>query len=374
MTVQPPEIIRPKEAPPGAFEPAQAVPGAVPEPSGAPEEPMGSVERNVRLRELRDLVQDLRSTLNSIRRGEASLTDMASYIERTRQEISLLLKDVRGADAVRRIVNTWNQINASPLIQNPATPLDAQTQLRHLDLLDTQCKRLVFQVGVLTIPDRVNEWLRSSRPGYYIPFHAVFEDELPDLEDRIKVLNYLTWAPNALKGGLVDADSGLIYRYSDDPGRRHRTFLGLVLAFVAAGLFVTLMCYLPIPGWMLSPNDLARTLVSWGAILTGIVVHVGVGTAKRAQARGGRPPIIAVGDIFLLIDARFGQILLKLLLALMGFLGVVFSVGLESASPMNMFLIGYSLDSVVEIFSVSLEQRAGVQVSALKQQLGVEAE
>jgi hypothetical protein len=325
------------------------------------------------LRELRDEVLDLRNVLTGVRKGESGLQDFAQYISRTRQDISALLKDIHGADAIRHLGNLWEQMCASPLVQNPAGSFDAQTQLHLLELLDAQCKKLVFEVGVLTIPERVNEWLQASRPGYYIPFNAVFEDELPDAEDRARLLNYLTWAPNALKGGLVDAETGLIYRYSEDARRRRLTFLGLVGAFLVVTGIIPLACYLPIPNWPLNPANLAHMLMSWGAILVGVVVHIGVSTAKRAQAEGGRPPIIAVGDIFLLIDARFGHILLKLLMALVGFFGMVFTVGPDSASPLNMFLVGYSLDSVVEVFGASLEQRAGAQLTALKQQLGVQS-
>jgi hypothetical protein len=358
-----PRSVTTEIAPPGARE------DVAPQPAGS-----GTDKgRDALLRELRDEVLDLRTVLTGVRKGELSLQDFAEYIGRTRQEIGALLKDIHGAGAIRHLGNLWDQMCASPLMQNPAGPFEVQAQLHLLDLLEAQCKKLVFEVGVLTIPERVNEWLQASRPGYYVPFNAVFEDELPDRDDRSRMLNYLTWAPNALKGGLVDAEAGLIYRYSEDAARRRLTFLGLVGAFLAVTGIIPLACYVPIPSWPLSPPDLAHMLMAWGAILVGVVVHIGVSTAKRAQADGGRPPIIAVGDVFLLIDARFGHILLKLLMALVGFFGMVFTVGPASAAPLNMFLVGYSLDSVVEMFGASLEQRAGVQLTALKQQLGVQS-
>jgi hypothetical protein len=37
----------------------------------------------------------------------------------------------------------------------------------------------------------------------------------------------------------------------------------------------------------------------------------------------------------------------------------------------NSFLVGYSLDSVLELVGTSLEQQPSAQVTSLKQQLGV---
>jgi hypothetical protein len=112
-------------------------------------------------------------------------------------------------------------------------------------------------------------------------------------------------------------------------------------------------------------------LVGWLAVLLGVVVHIAVGTAKRLQSERGRPPVIAIGDVPLMVNAKIGQILLKLALTLIGFFGLVFAAGIDNAKPLNAFLVGYSLDSVVELFVASVEQRAAGQVSALKQQLGV---
>jgi len=270
--------------------------------------------------------------------------------------------------------NIWEQMSACPLLIDPEGEFDAQEQLHHLNMLDAQCGKLVFQVGVLTIPARLKRWLAGARPGYYVPFHSVFDDELPEWEDRVRLLNYLAWSPELIQGGLVDAANGLIYRYARSSTARLVSFLLLVVAFgVAIGIVIG-ACYLPIEGWPVKPRHLPMFLVGWGAVLSGVVVHVGVGAVKRRQAQGGRPPIIAVGDLPLLINAKAGQLLLKLLLTLVGFFGLVFTAGVDNVTPLNTFLVGYSLDSVVEVFSASIEQQATAQVATLKQQLGVTRE
>jgi hypothetical protein len=168
----------------------------------------------------------------------------------------------------------------------------------------------------------------------------------------------------------VDADSGLIYKYSQSRGHRLGSFLMLAVAVAAALGIVIGLAYLRAPGWPLSREDAPTLLIGWCAVLAGVVVHVGIGTAKRMQSQRGRPPVLSPGDLPLLVSAKVGQLLLKLMLTLVGFFGLVFASGIGQVTPMNAFLVGYALDSVVELFSSTLELRASAKVAALKEQLG----
>lgn len=322
------------------------------------------------LREARAEVHDLQVVLEQVRNGETTLEVYADYIRKTMADIGQLVAEIQNGDAVRHLQNLWEQMSVNPALLDPEASFDAREQLQLLSMLDAHCKAFVFQVGVLTIPARVNNWLDGARPGYYIPFHLVFDDELPAWEDRQRVLNYLAWSPRAIRGGLVDTASGLIYRYSQNRLTRLGSILLLAVAFLAAVGVIVGACYLPVEGWPVGPSHLPGFLVGWGAVLAGVVVHMGIESVKRTQARGGRPPIIAVGDLPLLLNAKIGQILLKLLLTLIGFFGLVLTAGATSATPFNSFLVGYSLDSFVGLFGASIEQRAGAQLVSLKRQPG----
>ncbi len=326
------------------------------------------------LRVLRAEVQDLQALLGKVRSGDAQLGTYVDYIQKATHEINQLLGNLGGSDSNRHLHNVWEQMSDSPLLTAPGGTYSAQDQLHHLSMLDDQCTQMVYQLGALTIPARLNDWLAKARPGYYIPFHAVFADELPVFEDRVRVLNSLAWEPKVIHGGLVDPATGLIYRYSDRPSERIISLTLLVVGIAATVGIVIGACFLPIVRWPLQPSSLHLVLIAWAAVLAGVIVHVGVSTAKRLQMQAGSPPVIAVGDLPLLISAKLGPILLKLLLALVGFFGLVFAAGVGSVTVLNAFLVGYSLDSVVELFSASLEQRATVQVATLKQQLGVSSQ
>jgi hypothetical protein len=356
----------PPLAPSGAarFQARMAPPGH-PSGEGVPSDK----ERNQRLRELRDEVQDLRHVLESLRTGEARLAEVADYIDKARADVRSLLTLIPGAEPVRRIANTWDQIELTGLIRDPRTMPDAQELLRQLTALDQLCRRIEFQVGAITIPERVNEWLKLARPGYYFPFHVVFEDELPDFDERTKLLNYLAWAPRVLEGGLVNVEAGLIHCYAQDPLHRLGTLVGVGLALLAGALLAVGVCHLPVQDWPLRPANAGAMLIGWASVLMGVIVHIGVATAKRSRAQAGRPPIIAAGDALLWINAKFGYILLKILLALIGFFALAFTGGAEKVTPLSMFLIGYSLDSVVEVFGIAVEQRATAQTAAFQRQL-----
>jgi hypothetical protein len=332
-------------------------------------------EQRNKLRELRAEFQDLEAVYDKVRSGDTTVQLNAEYINKTRNDVAELVSQIEeGGDTVRHLLNVYEQMLQNPLFANPENEIDAQEQMHSLNLLEEQVRKIEFYVGVLTIPARVNDWLHEARPGYYIPFHAVFEDEVPEAEDRARILSYLVWSPKPIKGGIVDAANGLIYRYNEDPRRRLLNILLLLGTLIAATAAVLGACYLQISGWPFQTDNLSTFTAGWIAILVGVIVHVAVGSVKRTQSQGQLPSIASLGDLPLILDARSGQIIMKILLALIGLFGLAFASGVENVTPLNAFLIGYSLDSVVEIFSSGIEQRASVQASALKKQLGVTTE
>lgn len=324
------------------------------------------------LRLLRTEVQDLRSVLDSIRRGESSLQRYAEYIKLSCLQIDDLVAALEGDDTIRRIQNTWEKMKTCPLLQDPSGVSDTQTQIQHLIMLDSQCRELVYWTAYKTIPQRLKQWLAATQPGYAIPFHAVFEDEVPDLEDRQKILNALAWSPNVIGGGIIDPITGLIYRYSESFDKRLRS-LGIALGALAVA---TLLIFL---AGMLPPLNGAATswlMLGWAALLTGTLIHIGVGVSKRMRGQGAIPVVLPTGRFLLLVDAKLGEILFKIVMALVGFLGFVYATGFSERSQfgsflLNAFLVGYSLDSFVEIFGATIDQRTAALQSNLSKRLEI---
>jgi hypothetical protein len=257
-----------------------------------------------------------------------------------------------------------------------------------MNMLKKRIRKIIYLISYLTIPERLNEWLMGARPGYYIPFHIVFEDELPTKEDRDKLLERLTYAPRALKGGLINSGTGLVYRYSMNVWKRLLSIIELLAIFALATFIIyhisdlsvansSLQVFgwkIPLPyieKWPISAGFQSTVLLGWIAILLGVLTHAAVGSAKRSQGEG-LPPIYAMSDLSRYIDARFGLLVRKLLLALVGLFGLMFTT--DAVTPLNAFLVGYSLDSVVELFGTSLEQKSASQVTTLRKQLDITEE
>jgi hypothetical protein len=322
---------------------------------------------------------DLLDVLLKVQSGETALSTFAGYIHKTHADVEELVaglaafaNDATLSDTIRHIVNAWEKMKANPLLIIPDGEHEAQEQLHFLNMLSEEINKVVFLCCSLTIPNRLADWLESTRPEKYIPFHQVFEDEIPDPEDRQRLLNHLAWGDRAVKNGYIDLDAGLIYRYSRSRVARALSIVYMILSLVVFTGLVIGACYLNLPGWQLAAKDQTTMLSGWLALLVGIVVHISIGSIKRSRERVGLPAQFTSSEIFFVINARFGQILLKLFIALVGFFALVFTSGISQVTLFTSFLVGYSLDSFVEMFGSSLEKSAAGQLGVLKKQLGVE--
>jgi hypothetical protein len=202
-----------------------------------------------------------------------------------------------------------------------------------------------------------------------IPFHCAFDEDLPSFDDQVRVLKSLTWQPKVIEAGGVNPTNGLIYRYS--VSFWWRAFSVLVIIAVLSAIILGL-------SWRESVlkqyiGDLNTEgpsyLILWGALLGGMIFHIAVATQKCLQTQLDSPPIFAFYRFLPLLNAHLGLYLFKLLLSLIGFFGLV--MGLATTTSFNAFLVGYSLNSIVELFGTSVAQRATVQTAVLNKQLGI---
>jgi hypothetical protein len=315
------------------------------------------------LRQVRAELQDLQRVLQAVRDGRATLADHAKYIERNRAEISDMVgkvaafadSEVIPGDNVRHLENLWQVLDDSPIIATPGTNLPAAEQVRALALCDQTCDSLIGLLGHLTIPARLNDWLTDAWSGYLLSFHDLFSDELPKPEQRQELLKLLASVPGLVEGGLVDPASGLIFPYHPKKSDRVVVCVGLLLAYLVATGGIWLMGWLGAVRSAGVPLGASDLLLNWVLVILGLVTHYGVNRSK-----GGSPGLgsIPLGHPTCAIDARAGTILLKGLLMLIGFFGLLLLAPKGPGGHLDFFLVGYSLDSFVGIISSSLDQRA----------------
>jgi hypothetical protein len=94
-----------------------------------------------------------------------------------------------------------------------------------------------------------------------------------------------------------------------------------------------------------------------------------VGASKRIREQRALPPIFATNEVTKRINAREGLILIKMATALIGFFALLAAEYLSDIEPLTAFLAGYALDSVVGLFTTSLDAQAATQSDLLKQKL-----
>lgn len=352
------------------------------ETSGNEADSMGEAQSLLRvIRLIRAEAQDLSRALVKVREGEAAPQSLANYFRKSKKDLDMLMKQLAQiepnvpaahCDHVRHLINMWEIVQQSCILTSEQLEQDSQKYFTTLTGLISALNAIVAECGFLTIPSRVNRWLAQAKPGHYIPFHDVFSDELPDEEERSRILNFLAWSPGLLKAGYVDTSAGLIYRYEENWFDRLKSLALVVTCFGSVTAGIIGACFLSELGlgssWPLTTDHTGIVTLAWLALIVGIAVHAAVATVKRGNS-GKRPPLIAKGDLLLFVSAQRGILNLKIFTAAIGLFGLIFVAGIASVSALNAFLVGYSLDSFVGLFGENLEKQAALQSSGFQQKL-----
>jgi hypothetical protein len=182
------------------------------------------------LRVLRAEIQDLRDIFADIQSGATSIELQRTYLTNACATVDAAMKALDTTflvqdDVFRHISNAWKRIRGYPLWQQPDTSAAAgdqvQKQIQTVEILDQQLRKMIMWIGYLTIPSRLETWLESTSPGYAIPFHAVFADEVPDADDRQKILSML--AMNACHMASVEVAYQVSATTHTEQDNLHRT-------------------------------------------------------------------------------------------------------------------------------------------------------
>ena len=134
------------------------------------------------LRDIRVQVLSIQKLIGYLGSGAYSYADFraaASTNVKSIQDILPPLSDSEHSDAIADIQNTWRVMQASPilkpLVDGSQVP-DAQTISSQIQVLNGLADHMIYLIGYLTIPARLNDWLSKAPTGYYVPFHQVFGD------------------------------------------------------------------------------------------------------------------------------------------------------------------------------------------------------
>jgi hypothetical protein len=277
----------------------------------------------------------------------------------------------RAGDEVVHIENAWRRAAVERIQERPEAPDEVATLLSRARAGRDALATIVYHAALLTIPPRLNAHLRSLRPGAALDFHRNFIDELPDAEDRDRLLRYLGDHPLSIEG-VVDPSSGLIYKTSASRLRRAWSFGGIVLlALLGGGLVFALTHIEPWfdrDDWPVAETRTSELLATYLLVFVGAFAHLLVDALKRS--RRGASPAMALGDMLVWVHVREIQISIAVLSLWVGVVGLALSsddIGWALA-----FFVGYSIDSVVDIFLARFETLVGERTTpaALNSALG----
>ena len=283
-------------------------------------------------------------------------------------------------DNYSEIINIWQIVATSPILDSSEIDnLSTNTKpdlLRELTLLKNRISRLSFQIVYITGMERLNNWIALSRPGYALPFHRIFEDEIESEDARQRILNLYSLKPELLKGGLIDPVKGVVLcypLYNLDRLLRHiMILLFLIVSFAAVYAFTSLLTGAEETfKASLDIKDMPSTsflIMCWSALLIGIGGHILITGAKVTNVEYRQFPL-PLRDWDYYLSSRTTLIIYKITLALFVFLSM-FVLLKGEIGLLEAFLIGYSFDSVVELVGVSLEKRSAGKINVFKEKIG----
>jgi hypothetical protein len=343
------------------------------------------------LRDVRVEAQNLQASLQEIKRKAAltdrqvraqevaaALQDAQSIFAYSRGQIDARLAAVRAlldqspdlydlsGDEVAQIEDLWQRITLA--WPDPARPVDQV--IAAVAAIESLLESILYHVGIVAIPPRVNQHLAQLRVGQTLDFHEAFRDELPDQKQRMEILRYLSAHPRSVDG-LVDVERGVIYRVSPSAWRRRASLLMIALALAGGVLVVYLYAnlgdWLGLSGWPATPGALGKLLAGYLFIVIGAAVHLGVDALKESRARpaGG---ITALDEGLLWLHVKELPITMGVLSLWVGIIGL--ALWQPDVPWQTAFFVGYSLDSFVDLFLQRFTRTVTARTGALQSQLG----
>ncbi len=281
-------------------------------------------------------------------------------------EANSQIYDLHG-DEIVILENLWERI----VLNLPSSSTsDAATVLSVMPKLEADLRELIFQAGYATIPPRLNQHLKQLRPGRTLDFHGTFEDELPNREDRVKILQMLYQHPLAVEEGIIDVENGVVYRASKNPSRRLASF-GLIVATFLAGIGIifalaNLGSSLNLENWPVNANRFTELLVGYLFITIGGAVHIGIDVLKQARANKSQS-FLAIEDMVLWIHVKELSIIAGVASLIVGIVGLALLT--QKIDWATAFFVGYSIDSFVDLFLQRFTKTVATNTDAIKQSL-----
>lgn len=179
------------------------------------------------------------------------------------------------------------------------------------------------------------------------------------------MLEYLAAHPRSV-WGIVDTQTGLIYRSSQHAWRRALSFLLIAITTGVGALVFGLV--LPSASWIpgFPAIDGAPLLSAYAYALAGSAVHLGIDAIKRIRSSQNSPDL-AIDSWIIWVHVREIYVCAGIVLVAIAAFGVIATV--HRTDPLTMFLAGYSWDSLQEVFIPRFVKTVSTRTSDLLTQV-----
>jgi len=315
----------------------------------------------------------------TVRKGEvtALLQTSTPIFESNRDKVKKLIGQIRTLLDTDSLVYNWDG-DLVAQIENffeqgilcwPKPDAEVDQVMIQLDELSAWLDKIIWNCALVTIPPRVQDHLDGMRVGRALNFEREFKDELSDPKERTEMLQYLFDHPKDVDG-VVDVARGIIFKASRDPAKQ-RWSLARILGVVFLGGLLTALADHFVPRPLQSPlTNLVptKTLVGcYFCVMLGSAAHLAVEALKQKRAATDTT-FLAIEDWILWVHVREASIITGVLTLWLGLVGLtVMKQG--AVSWQASFLVGYSIDSFMELFLQRFEKVVSLQTDTLKKDL-----
>jgi hypothetical protein len=225
----------------------------------------------------------------------------------------------------------------------------------------------VSEAAWLIVPEYVEKALYRLRVGRPLDFGKRFAKLLPRADQQKQILEELAARPNVVPG-VVDVETGKIYRISRYGWKRGATAVLPFLFLILAGGLIVLYDWLVKERSGFRDLTVARAalLASFGAVVAGAVAHLAVERLKSLRVFGS-PEIYVPGDAIIWLHLRWASIALSLAPILAVWIALRWN---GQTNLLLYFFAGYSVDSLSGLVFSRLGAAAETPASTLSNLLG----
>jgi len=332
------------------------------------------------LRQAREELVRIRTVLAAAqaagRASETIVSTVGTLMDREGPVVTGLLADAsallagddeladRYSDSITRIDNAWDDLRSGW-----AAWQAGQTTA---DVFVGDFDAIIYEIGIITVPPRLQENLQVLRVGNVMNFHHEFQDEIPTEAARVRILTWLNEHPVSVPG-IVSVAAGTITKASPNRVRQAASWLGVALVAVLA-MFVAVRA----PHWVgqvpfgrppagtTGSEYLVATLAAYG----GALLHILIAAVKqhRNAAASAQPAFTALGNFNLWVHVNEVYLMIYTLVIPIMVYVLVLSTG--KISLWTLFFLGYSIDSVLDVvltrFDVVAKAQTEIVTGALR--------